>query len=229
MSCAQHTTPKGDVFKTAKGDLYVYHVGHGSVMLTLGDKVIQVDPVAQVANYDTLPKADLLLITHEHGDHLDAAAIAKAKKPNAEIVATATVAAQLSGVSKVLANGESTEWNGIKIDAVPAYNVVNKRPDGQAFHPKGVGNGYVLTFSNFKLYIGADTENIEEMQQLRNVDVAFLPKNLPYTMTDEMLVAAAKSFKPKVLYVYHYFELDNIDSLKQTLAADGVELRVFKK
>jgi len=129
----------------------------------------------------------------------------------------------------VLSNGGATVWNKIKVEAVPAYNVAHKRPDGTPFHPKGRGNGYVLTFGSFKLYVGGDTENIPEMQQLKNIDVAFLPKNLPYTMTDDMLVAAARSFKPKVLYVYHYFELNNIESIKKELAKDGIEVRVFKR
>ncbi|MDR2938159.1 MAG: MBL fold metallo-hydrolase [Prevotellaceae bacterium] len=225
---AQAQTPKGDIFKTSLGELQVQLVKHGSLMLTLGDKVIQVDPISQSADYSALPKADLILVTHEHGDHFDKAAIYKTKKPSAEMVASAIVAKRLPG-AKVLANGESAEWNGVKIDAVPAYNVANKRHDGQVFHPKGDGNGYVLTFGDFKLYIGADTENIEEMKQLKNIDLAFLPKNLPYTMTDEMLVAAAKSFKPKTLYVYHYFELDKIESIKKELEKEGVEVRVFKK
>jgi L-ascorbate metabolism protein UlaG (beta-lactamase superfamily) len=228
MSCTQQPTHKGDVFKTSMGDLYVYHVGHGSVMLTLNGKVIQVDPYSAQADYDTLPKADLVLITHEHGDHLDSAALAKAKKATTKIIATATVAGILKDV-EVLANGESTTWNGIKVEAVPAYNVAHLRPNGQLFHPKGAGNGYVLTMGDFKLYIAGDTENISEMGELENVNVAFLPKNLPYTMTDDMFVAAAKSFKPQVAYVYHYFELDNIESIKKELSADGVEVRVFEK
>ncbi len=228
MSCTEKNIPQGDAFKTSMGDLYVYHVGHGSVMLTLGDKVIQVDPYSAQADYDTLPKADLVLITHEHSDHLDSAALAKTRKEGAQIITTPTVA-QILPDATVLANGEKTAWSGIAIEAVPAYNVAHMRPDGQPFHPKGVGNGYVLSFGNFKLYLAADTENIEEMGALKDIDVAFLPKNLPYTMTDEMFVAAAKSFKPKVLYVYHYFELDNIDAIKKELAPEGVELRVFKK
>ncbi len=227
-SCAQKNTPKGDVFKTSMGDLYVYHVGHASVMLTLGDKVIQVDPVAQQGNYDSLAKADLILITHEHSDHFDNTALEKTKKADTEIITTSTVEQTLKG-AKVMVNGESTEWNGIKIEAVPAYNMVHMNPTGEPFHPKGVGNGFVLTFGDFKLYIAADTENIPEMSDLKNIDVAFLPKNLPYTMTDEMFVSAVKSFKPKVVYVYHYFELDNIAAITKELAADGVEVRVFKK
>lgn len=228
MSCAQQPTPKGDVFKTSAGNLYVYHVGHASVTLTLNGKVIQVDPYSAQADYDTLPKADLALITHEHGDHLDSVALAKAKKANTEIITTSTAATVLKD-AKVMANGESTTWGNIKIAAVPAYNMVHMRPDGRHFHPKGVGNGYVLTIGDFRLYIAADTENIPEMSELKNIDVAFLPKNLPYTMTDEMFIAAAKSFKPKVVYVYHYFELDNLESIKKELATDGVEVRVFKK
>jgi L-ascorbate metabolism protein UlaG (beta-lactamase superfamily) len=233
MAHAQSTMPKGDVYKTSMGNLYVYHVGHASLMLTIGDKVIHVDPYSQVANYDSLPVADLLLITHEHGDHFSQEAIDKVDKatpPGTHVITTATVAETLYGEdTKVLSNGQSTTWEKIKIKAVPAYNVINKSPDGEPFHPKGRGNGYLLTFGNFELYIAGDTENISEMKQLKNIDVAFLPKNLPYTMTDEMFVDAAKSFKPKVVYVYHYFELNNIESIKKELAKEGIEVKVFKK
>ncbi|MDR0419216.1 MAG: MBL fold metallo-hydrolase [Prevotellaceae bacterium] len=210
------------------GKLYVYPVGHGAIVLTINGKVIQVDPYSEVADYSALSEADLLLITHDHYDHLDEAAYSKILKSNTTLISNESAAKQLSGV-KILKNGEQTTWEGINIKAVPAYNIKHRNPDGNLFHPKGVGNGYVLTFGNFKLYIAGDTENIPELADLEGVDVAFLPKNLPFTMTDEMFVKAAESFKPKVLYPYHFSELDNVDRLREELKKDGVELKVFKK
>ena len=105
-------------------------------------------------------------------------------------------------------NDETREIFGITIKAVPAYNLVHKRENGQPFHPKGVGNGYVVTFGDTKIYVAGDTENIPEMQALQGIDIAFLPMNLPYTMTPQMVADAARSFRPKILYPYHYGETD---------------------
>ena len=114
----------------------------------------------------------------------------------------------------------------MRVEAVPAYNLEHKRPDGKPFHPKGEGNGYVLTFGGKRVYVAGDTENIPEMEALRDIDIAFLPMNLPYTMTPEMVAAAARAFKPKVLYPYHYGDTDPqklVDLLKDLPA---VEVRV---
>lgn len=199
----------GDKYATPMGDVFVYPVGHGSVMLSWNGTTIQIDPYSQVADYSQLPQADLLLITHDHYDHLDPAAWKKTVKPDTHIITSAKVAQQMDAVHpQVLNNKESTVWEGIQIDAVEAYNQQHKRPDGNFFHPKGEGNGYILHFGDFRLYIAGDTENIPEMASWAGVDVAFLPKNLPYTMTDEMFVDAAKRLKPKNLYPYHYEQAD---------------------
>lgn len=220
--------PIGDIYNTSIGKLYVYPVGHGAIVLTINGKVIQVDPYSEVADYSTLPKADLLLITHDHYDHLDEAAYSKILKSNTAIISNEDVVKQLSDAT-VLKNGEQTMWEGINIKAVPAYNIKHRNSDGNHFHPKGVGNGYVLTFGDFKLYIAGDTEDIPELVELTGVDVAFLPKDLPYTMTDEMFMKAAISFKPKVLYPYHFSELDNVDRLREELNKEDIELKVFKE
>jgi len=185
-----------DVLKTSAGDLQMTFIGHGSLMLTWNGKIIQVDPVLQIADYSKLPQADLILVTHDHPDHLDAKAIAMLTRPGkTTLVLTAACAAKApGGVS--MKNGDVKNLTGLRIEAVPAYNIIQKRPDGQPFHPPGIGNGYVLTFGDKRVYVAGDTENIPEMKDLPAIDVAFLPMNLPYTMTPEMAEAAAKSSNP---------------------------------
>ena len=202
--------PQGDIYKTSVGDIYVLPLGHGSVQITWDNKIIQADPYSAVADYAALPKADLILITHEHYDHLDAKAWTVTQKENTDFIASPTAARDLPENTIALSNGESTVWQDVKIDAVPAYNLVHRQPNGKFWHPKGWGNGYVLHFGDFRLYLAGDTENIPEMTDVAGADVAFLPKNLPYTMTDEMFVDAARKLKPKVLYPYHYETVDKI-------------------
>jgi len=210
-----------DVFKTSKGGLAITFIAHGTLMMEFDGKVIHIDPVSMYTDYSGMPKADLIMITHEHGDHLDAKAIEAIKKPGTEIVLTKTCAERL-GSGIVLANGESATAMGIKIDAVPAYNLE------KAFHPKGKGNGYVLTFGDKKVYVAGDTENIPEMGSLENIDIAFLPMNLPYTMSPEMVADAARSFKPKILYPYH-FGNTNTDELLELMKDDkDIEIRIRK-
>jgi L-ascorbate metabolism protein UlaG (beta-lactamase superfamily) len=212
--------PEEDVFKTSKGDLKITFLGHGTLMLAWDGKVIHVDPVGTYGSYADLPKADLILITHEHGDHLDPAAIAKIMKPGTEIVATKTCAGKVPEAN-VMANGESKSVQGIKIDAVPAYNVVNVR-----FHPKGAGNGYILTLGDTRVYVAGDTENIPEMKTLKDIDIAFLPMNLPYTMSPEQVADAAKAFRPKVLYPYHYGNTDPQKLVELLKGETGIEVRI---
>ena len=207
--CAMQN-PQGDLYKTSAGDVYVLPLGHGSVQITWNGKIIQVDPYSSVADYAALPKADLVLITHDHYDHLDAKAWKETQKEGTAFIASPTAAKDLPQGTSALSNGDSLTWQDVQIDAVPAYNLVHKQPNGKFWHPKGWGNGYVLHFGDFRLYLGGDTENIPEMADIAGVDVAFLPKNLPYTMTDEMFVDAAKRLKPKVLYPYHYETVDKI-------------------
>jgi L-ascorbate metabolism protein UlaG (beta-lactamase superfamily) len=191
-----------DVFKTASGDLSISFLGHGSLIFSFGGKVIHVDPYSIVADYGTLPKADLILITHEHRDHLDAAAIEKVRTSATRIILNESGAKKL-GTGTVMKNGERKNVEGITVEAVPAYNLVHKRESGEPYHPRGNGNGYVLTFGKTRVYVAGDTENIPEMKALRDIDIAFLPMNLPYTMTAEMVADAAAMFRPKVLYPYH--------------------------
>jgi L-ascorbate metabolism protein UlaG (beta-lactamase superfamily) len=209
-----------DVFQTSKGDLKIACLGHGTLMLSWGGKIIHIDPVKTYADYSALPKADVILITHEHGDHLDPAAIALIKKPGTEIIATKSCAGKVPG-AVVMANGENRTVQGIGIEAIPAYNIVNAR-----FHPKGNGNGYVLALGDKRLYIAGDTENTPEMKALMNIDIAFLPMNLPYTMTPEMVADAAKAFQPKILYPYHYGDTDPQKLVALLKDEKGIEVRI---
>jgi L-ascorbate metabolism protein UlaG (beta-lactamase superfamily) len=196
-----------DVIKTGAGDLTITCIGHGTLMFAFGGKVIHVDPVGQYADYGKLPKADLILITHEHRDHLDPKAVERLRQPGTEIVLTRAAAGQVAG-GLVMANGEVKTLAGLNIEAVPAYNLVHQRESGEPFHPRGQGNGYVITFGDKRIYVAGDTENTPEMKALQGIDIAFLPMNLPYTMTPEMVADAARAFKPKILYPYHFGKTD---------------------
>jgi L-ascorbate metabolism protein UlaG (beta-lactamase superfamily) len=196
-----------DVVKTGAGDLTITFIGHGTLMFTFGGKTIHVDPVGQYADYAKFPKADLILITHGHRDHLDPKAVATLRQPSTEIVLTQAAAGLVAG-GLVMANGEVKTMAGLTIEAVPAYNLVHKLESGEPFHPKGQGNGYIITFGDKKLYVAGDTENTPEMKALKGIDIAFLPMNLPYTMTPEMVADAARAFKPQILYPYHFGNSD---------------------
>ena len=214
-----------DRFTTSGGDLEMTMIGHGTLMFTFNDLVIHIDPVGREADYSKLPKADLILVTHEHGDHLDKGVIDQIRKSATEIYLNPASAEQING-GIAMKNGDIRETNGIKIEAVPAYNVEHKRPNGEPFHPKGRGNGYILTLGGKRIYIAGDTENIAEMKSIRNIDIAFLPMNLPYTMTPEMVADAARTFRPKILYPYHFGQTDPnklVDLLKDE---KDIEVRI---
>ena len=215
-----------DEFNTPQGKLKITFIGHGTLMLDFNGTVIHVDPWTNLADYTKLPKADLILVTHEHGDHLDAKAIEELTKQGTELVYTAKCKQSKPALKgMVMKNGEKTTFHTIGIEAVPAYNMVNKRPDGTPFHPRGDGNGYILTLGGMRVYIAGDTENTPEMKALKHIDIAFLPMNLPYTMTPEMVADAAMAFKPKVLYPYHYGETD-VTKLTDLLKNSGIEVRI---
>ena len=216
---------ESDLIQTSAGDLQMYFINHGTLMFEFNNLVLHIDPVGRAADYSNMPKADIILVTHHHGDHLDKAAINQIKKPDTKILLTQTCYDQVQ-MGEIIKNGESKTLKGIKIEAVPAYNLVNARDNGEPFHPKGVGNGYVINFGEKRVYIGGDTENFPEMKELKNIDVAFLPMNIPYTMTPEMVANAVSMFHPKILYPYHYGQTDTkklADFLKNQ---SGTELRI---
>lgn len=215
---------KMDTITTNAGDLKITFLGHGTLMFECGGKVIHVDPWSKLADYATLPKADLILVTHEHQDHLDAAAIKAIRKDGTVVLGNRAAASQAVGI-EAIANGEKKRAAGIEVEAVPAYNLKHERAPGQPFHPKGVGNGYILAFGDKRVYVAGDTENTPEMKKLQNVDIAFLPMNLPYTMTPEMVADAARAFKPKILYPYHFGDTDTA-KLTALLKDSSIEVRL---
>jgi L-ascorbate metabolism protein UlaG (beta-lactamase superfamily) len=208
-----------DVFKTSGGELKITLIGHGTLMFTYAGKVVHVDPVSMYADYAALPKADIILITHEHFDHLDAKAIKLISKADTSIVINPSSAKNLPDAA-VMKNGESRTVAGINVEAVPAYN--HKEP----FHPKGNGNGYVLTFGDKRVFVAGDTENVPEIKALKNIDVAFLPMNQPYTMKPDQVADVAKAMQPKVLYPYHFSETDTGQLVNLLKDEKGIEVRI---
>ncbi|MBQ2623475.1 MAG: MBL fold metallo-hydrolase [Kiritimatiellae bacterium] len=215
-----------DTFKTKEGKaVTITAIKHASLRIQYDGLEIQVDPVAKYApetDYSRFPKADVILVTHEHFDHFDRDTIAALRKDGTEIVANPAVQKML-GFGTALANGESRVLaKGIKLDAVPAYNTT---PGHTQFHPKGRDNGYVLTIDGLRIYIAGDTEDIPEMSALKDIDVAFLPCNQPYTMTPEQVAKAARTIKPKVLFPYHYSQTP-IKQVADLLADSGIDVRI---
>jgi L-ascorbate metabolism protein UlaG (beta-lactamase superfamily) len=215
-----------DVITTSAGDVSITFIGHGSLMMKFNRQIIHIDPFGDLADYSQLPKADIVLVTHEHGDHLDLTALGHVRTEKTIIVLTELCTAKVKdGI--VMCNGETREVGGLTVNAVPAYNIVNKRPDGGPFHPKGAGNGYIVTFGDTRIYIAGDTENTSEMKSLQNISIAFLPMNLPYTMTPEMVADAAQAFRPRILYPYHFGETDT-SKVVDLLKGEDVEVRIRK-
>ena len=215
----------GDIIKTSAGDLKIHFIGHGTLMFDFNGKIIHVDPVSREADYTDMPKADIILITHEHGDHLDEGAIDIIRQDNTKLVLTEACAERVDG-GIVMQNGDVKTVGGLKIEAVPAYNIVHQRSGGNPYHPKGRGNGYVITFGDKRVYVAGDTENTPEMKSLKNIDIAFLPMNLPYTMTPEMVADAAKAFEPKILYPYHYGQTDPQKLVELLKDSQNIEVRI---
>jgi L-ascorbate metabolism protein UlaG (beta-lactamase superfamily) len=172
-----------------------------------------------------MPKVDLILVSHEHGDHLDPKVIRILRKEGTQLVLTKACASRVSG-GIVMQNGDVKTIQGLKVEALPAYNIVHMRSGRTPFHPKGQGNGYVITFADKRVYVAGDTENTPEMKRLKNIDIAFLPMNLPYTMTPEMVADAAKAFKPKILYPYHYGQTDPNVLVNLLKGSENIEVRI---
>ncbi len=216
--------PTYDKLNTSAGIVEMHFIGHGSLMFKINGSIIYIDPVRSSGNYEFMPKADIILVTHDHGDHLDPTLIGDLKKPGTLLFTNESSAAKVTW-AMVMKAGDRQEINNIVIEAVPAYNIVNERAPGQPFHPKGVGVGYILGYGGKRIYVAGDTENTPEMKALKNIDVAFLPMNLPYTMTPEMVADAALAFRPKILYPYHYGET-NTDELLKLLKDSGITVRI---
>jgi L-ascorbate metabolism protein UlaG (beta-lactamase superfamily) len=205
--------PTVDKMKTSAGNVEIYCIGHGSLMFTFNEIVVQIDPVRSSGKYDSFPKADLILVTHEHGDHLDTRLLEDIKKDGTIMFCNKASALKVPW-AKAMVAGDKQDFKNIKIEAVEAYNIVNERAPGQPFHPKGSGLGFIITFGDTRFYIAGDTENTPEMKALKGIDVAFLPMNLPYTMTPSMVADASMAFKPRILYPYHYGDTDTGELVK---------------
>ena len=219
---------ESDVFKTSSGDLKITFIGHGTLMFEFKKLVIHVDPWSSMADYSKLPKADIILVTHHHIDHLDKKAIDLISKDGTELLLTDTCKSMI-GKGTVISNGEIKKVKGITVKAVPAYNLVHMTEAGKPYHQKGVCNGYVITFGNKNVYVAGDTENIPEMKALKNIDITFLPMNLPYTMTPEMVADAVKMFNPKIVYPYHYGSAEYCEKLVDLLKdKKNTEVRIRK-
>lgn len=214
-----------DVISTSSGDLEINFIGHGSLMLNYGGKIIHVDPFSKLADYTKLPKADIIFLTHHHRDHLDPTALSQIRTERTAVVLT-EICAQAVGDAITMKNGDVRTIAGIGVEAVPAYNLVHKRDTGEFFHPQGEGNGYIFTFGDIRVYIAGDTENTPEMKKLENIDYAFLPMNLPYTMTPEMVAEAAIAFRPRVLYPYHYGDTETARIVALLRNNPEIEVRI---
>lgn len=222
---SESKTIESDKYLTNNGELKVTLVGHGSLMFEYNGSIIHVDPYSKVADYSKLPKADLILLTHAHSDHLDNAAINNLKKEDTRFV-MAQISKDSLGFGEVMKNGDEILFNTVKISAVPAYNLINKDKEGNFYHPKNIGNGYILEFGDKVVYVAGDTENIPEMKDLNGkIDIAFLPKNLPYTMTDDMFIDAAKKINPVYLYPYHFSNF-NYNKISKALAGTNIKLLI---
>ncbi len=212
-----------DRFPTADGDVTIAFLGHGSLLFAFQNIHLYLDPWTEVGDLQRLPKADILLITHDHYDHCDPAALKLLRKPETVVLAGPSAAAKIPGA--VLLNAGITHTvSPVVVEAVPAYNTLHKRPDGRPFHPKGEGAGFIVTLGGLRFYMAGDTEPIPEMDRLAPIAAAFLPMNLPYTMTPEMAAEAARRFKPRVLYPYHYGDTDPSTLVK--LLQNNLEIEV---
>lgn len=210
-------------FSTSGGVVKITPVRHASLTIEGGGMVIQVDPWG-AANYSAARAADLILITHQHGDHLDPEAISKLRKP-ATIVAGPAAVREKFPDTTLFSSGDTKTFGPWTVEAIPAYNLKRVRPDGKPFHPRGEGVGYILSFAGKRFYIAGDTEGTPEMRALNNIDVAFVCMNLPYTMTPEEAADAVRAFKPKVVYPYHSRDSD-LTVFEKALAGSGVEVRI---
>jgi L-ascorbate metabolism protein UlaG (beta-lactamase superfamily) len=228
QALAQRATP--DQVETKKGPLTIQPILHGSVALKWDNKTIYVDPYGGAASFEGMAAPDLILITDTHGDHLDLKTLEAINTSKATLVVPQAVADQLPASLKekavVLRNGGTTNQLGIAIAALPMYNLPES-PDSR--HPKGRGNGYVLTMGGKKVYLAGDTEDIPEMRSLQDIDVAFVPMNLPFTMDVNQAANAVLDFKPKVVYPYHYRGqggLSDVEAFKKVVNAGNKKIEV---
>lgn len=223
------TTVETDVFTTIGGKLVKLHaLLHASICIEHDGRVIYVDPVTQLrgrtVDYSAMPKADIILVTHEHPDHYDTAALCQLTTDKTQLIMNPRCV-ELYGSGQAMKNGDKQPLaGGGTLVAVPAYNTTAEH---QQFHPRGRDNGYILTLDGLRLYIAGDTEDIPEMSNIKDIDIAFLPCNQPFTMTTDQLVRAAKTVQPKVLFSYHYGETD-VSGIPAQLPGIDVRIRHYE-
>lgn len=221
---------ESDSYQTSLGELKITPILHGSLVIQLNDVLIFVDPYGGGQNYSAFSSPNMILITDSHGDHLNQKTLDEIDTKSAEFIVPEAVNDKLppNYKSTVIKNGQGIHRNGLYIEAVPMYNL----PENEtSMHPKGRGNGYLLTFGDTHVYLSGDTEDIPEMRMLRNIDIAFLCMNLPYTMDINQAASAVLDFKPKVVYPYHYRGKNGFSDVEafKSLVADGnssIEVRL---
>ena len=227
LSAGAAGTLDGDRIATGDGNLIVHPINHATLVLGLKDVVIYVDPVGGEKRFEGLPRPGLILVTDIHGDHFSNETLESVAGDGTAIVAPAAVAEKLPEKLRkqttVIANGETKTVAGIRIEAVPMYNLT---ADRLKYHNKGRGNGYVVSAGGKRVYLSGDTEDIPEMRALKNIDVAFICMNLPYTMTEEQAASAVREFKPKIVYPYHSRGSDTEKFKKLVGENSGVEVRL---
>jgi L-ascorbate metabolism protein UlaG (beta-lactamase superfamily) len=210
------------------GDIIVTPIQHASVQVEHGGKVIQVDPAQ--GDLAKAKPGDLILVTDIHGDHLSPEGIAKVRKAGATVVMPAAVQAQagdkIPAPIVVMANGETKTVAGVAIETAPMYNLQRGPAPGQLFHTKGRGNGYIVTLGGKRIYFAGDTECVPEIKALKNIDVAFMPMNLPYTMPPAEAADCVKAFKPKIVYPYHFMG-QKPEEFEAALKGSGIEVRIL--
>lgn len=195
-------------FESSLGEVAIFPLGHGSLRIEAAGVVIHVDPWSNVADYSLQPDADLVLVTHAHPDHFDPAALEQVAAAGTVFVMDATSAGRFAGEATALANGETFEFAGITVTAVPAYNLVRTRDGGDPYHPQGQFNGYLLDFGDLRVHVAGDTECVPELAELGDVDVSFLPINLPFTMPPEEAAECYRTIAPAVAVPYHQGDSD---------------------
>jgi len=242
LAAAALAEDSGDAIPADGGAIQVTPIMHTGVQIEYAGKVIQVDPLSKydgkeieyVGKFDALKPADLILISDVGADNFDVDEIAKIRKPEAPVVMPAAVAAQagskIAAPTTTMANGDMTTVAGIGIQALPMYNVQHGPKPGEVYHPKGRGNGYILTLGGKRLYFMGDTECTPEVLAVKNIDVAFVPMNMPYTMTPADAVQCVITLQPKIAYPYHYEGQRRDETLfRAFLKGTPVEVRINTK
>ena len=217
----------GDVIANPEGHLRIVPIQHATLALEWNGRTILVDPVGGAERFQDLKEADLILVTDVHGDHLNVETLQALTGAKTWVVAPSAVAGKLPSDLRVrltvLSNGQKTTASDVEIEAIAAYKTT---PERKRFHAPGRGNGYVLSLAGQRVYISGDTEDIPEMRALRDIDVAFVCMNLPYTMTVEQAADAVRAFRPKVVYPYHCRGSD-LEAFKSGVGEDlSIEVRI---